>query len=59
MLSNYPPRQQLLSMFAGTNVEAVLSGKGVSSPSNIFCTDHDTHLLFDELIIGVQYLSGR
>ncbi|ODQ71313.1 hypothetical protein LIPSTDRAFT_106473 [Lipomyces starkeyi NRRL Y-11557] len=46
-------------MFAGTNVEAILRGKGINSPGNIFCTDHDTHLLFYEFVIGVQYLNGQ
>ncbi|KAK9350473.1 hypothetical protein V1505DRAFT_314652, partial [Lipomyces doorenjongii] len=59
MLSKYPLMQKLLSMFAGTNVEAVLRGKRINSPSNIFCTDHDTHLLFDEFIVGIQYLNGQ
>ncbi|KAK9358573.1 hypothetical protein V1504DRAFT_471064 [Lipomyces starkeyi] len=58
-LSEHPPMQTLLSMFGGTNMEAILRGKSINSPSNIFCTDHDTHELFDEFVIGVNYLDGR
>ncbi|KAK9428977.1 hypothetical protein V1505DRAFT_387451 [Lipomyces doorenjongii] len=59
MLSKYPLMQKLLSMFAGTNGEAVLRGKLINSPSNIFRRDHDTHLLFDEFIVGIQYLNEQ
>ncbi|KAK9243166.1 hypothetical protein V1506DRAFT_581166, partial [Lipomyces tetrasporus] len=59
MLSKYPTMQKLLSMFAGTNVEAVLTGKGINSSSNIFCTDPITHESFDTFVIGVEYLNGQ
>ncbi|KAK9325313.1 hypothetical protein V1517DRAFT_190625 [Lipomyces orientalis] len=59
MLSNYSTMQSLLSMFAGTNIESILGGRGINHPSNIFCTDHDTHLKFDQFIIGVEYLNGQ
>ncbi|KAK9251236.1 hypothetical protein V1507DRAFT_465181 [Lipomyces tetrasporus] len=59
MLSNYSTMQALLSMFAGTNVEAVLGKKGINHPSNIFCTDPDTHLRFDQFFIGIEYLNGQ
>ncbi|KAK9234059.1 hypothetical protein V1525DRAFT_84561 [Lipomyces kononenkoae] len=59
MLSNYSTMQTLSSMFAGTNVEATLGGKSINSPSNIFCTDHDTHLKFDQFVIGIEYLNDQ
>ncbi|KAK9244294.1 hypothetical protein V1506DRAFT_522867 [Lipomyces tetrasporus] len=59
MLSRYSTMQKLLSMFAGTNVEAILKGNNINSPSNLFCTDHGTHLKFDEFIVGIEYLNDR
>ncbi|KAK9369448.1 hypothetical protein V1509DRAFT_619451 [Lipomyces kononenkoae] len=59
MLSEYSTMLPFLSMFAGTSVEAILRDKGINSPSNIFCTDHSTHFLFDDFIIGIEYMNGR
>ncbi|KAK9319216.1 hypothetical protein V1517DRAFT_333252 [Lipomyces orientalis] len=59
MLSRYSTMQKLLSMFAGTNVEAILKGNNINSSSNLFCTDHGTHLKFDEFIVGIEYLNDR
>ncbi|KAK9357613.1 hypothetical protein V1504DRAFT_44487 [Lipomyces starkeyi] len=59
MVSKYSTMHPLLSVFAGTNVEAILRGKCINSPRNIFCTDHDTHLHFDEFVIGIAYVNGQ
>ncbi|KAK9482233.1 hypothetical protein V1527DRAFT_476987 [Lipomyces starkeyi] len=59
MLSNHSTMQTLLSMFAGTNMEAIIGGKSINSTRNIFCTDSITHLNFDEFVIGVEYLNGQ
>ncbi|KAJ8103718.1 hypothetical protein POJ06DRAFT_242660 [Lipomyces tetrasporus] len=59
MLSKYSTMQTLLSMFAGTNMEAILGRNGINGPSNIFCTDHDTRLKFDQFFIGIEYLNGQ
>ncbi|KAK9357537.1 hypothetical protein V1504DRAFT_54829 [Lipomyces starkeyi] len=59
MVSKHSTMQTLLSMFAGSNIESILSGKNINSPSNTFCTDHDTHLLFDEFVVGVKFLNGQ
>ncbi|KAK9324475.1 hypothetical protein V1517DRAFT_351308 [Lipomyces orientalis] len=59
MQFNYSSMQTLLSMFTGTNMEAILGGKSINNPTNIFCTDHDTHLKSDQVIIGTEYLNGR
>ncbi|KAK9364824.1 hypothetical protein V1509DRAFT_572231, partial [Lipomyces kononenkoae] len=58
-VAKYSHMQTLLSMFAGANLRRILTGKNINSPSNIFCTDNSTHELFDEFIIGVEYLNER
>ncbi|KAK9370742.1 hypothetical protein V1509DRAFT_616705 [Lipomyces kononenkoae] len=58
-VAKYSAMQSLLSTFAGTSVEAILKGRGINSPSNIFCTDHSTHQSFDLFIIGIEYLYGQ
>ncbi|KAK9364503.1 hypothetical protein V1509DRAFT_636146 [Lipomyces kononenkoae] len=59
MLSSYSPMQSLLSMFAGSNLKSRLIGKSINGPSNIFCTDGFTHLLFDQFVIGVDYVNEQ
>ncbi|KAK9357507.1 hypothetical protein V1504DRAFT_55983 [Lipomyces starkeyi] len=59
MVSKHSTMQTQLSMFADTNMESILRGKNINSSSNIFCTDHDTHLLFDEFVVGVKFLNGQ
>ncbi|KAK9237141.1 hypothetical protein V1525DRAFT_173594 [Lipomyces kononenkoae] len=59
MLSSYSPMQSLLSMFAGSNLKSRLIGKSITGPSNIFCTDGFTHLLFDQFVIGVEYVNDQ
>ncbi|KAK9256571.1 hypothetical protein V1507DRAFT_382523, partial [Lipomyces tetrasporus] len=58
-LAKYSAMQSLLSMFAGTSVEAILRDRSMNSPSNIFCTDLITHQSFDLFVIRVEYLNGR
>ncbi|KAK9238783.1 hypothetical protein V1525DRAFT_425141 [Lipomyces kononenkoae] len=52
MVAKYSSMQTLLSMFAGTNLWTILKDKNINSPCNIFCTNHGTHELFDEFVIG-------
>ncbi|KAK9312315.1 hypothetical protein V1524DRAFT_369860, partial [Lipomyces starkeyi] len=59
MVSKHSTMQTLLSMFAGTNMESILRGKNINSSRNIFCTDHDTNLHFDEFVIGIAYVNGQ
>ncbi|KAK9235558.1 hypothetical protein V1525DRAFT_348075, partial [Lipomyces kononenkoae] len=59
-VSRYRTMQRLLSMFAGSsNLQSKLRGVSINSPSNIFCTDCYTHLLFDEFAIGIETANGR
>ncbi|KAK9372016.1 uncharacterized protein V1513DRAFT_453743 [Lipomyces chichibuensis] len=51
--------RNLLSMFAGINLKSRLVGRSINGPSNIFCTDHFTHTLFDKFIIGVEYVNQQ
>ncbi|KAK9323808.1 hypothetical protein V1517DRAFT_87362 [Lipomyces orientalis] len=59
LVSKYSRMQNLLSMFAGTNVKPKLNGQAINSPRNMFCTDHFTRTLFDEFFIGVEHLNGK
>ncbi|KAK9237189.1 hypothetical protein V1525DRAFT_450687 [Lipomyces kononenkoae] len=58
-LSTYSTMQTLLSMFAGTNMKSRVTGKHINGPSNEFCTDNSTHLLFDQFVIGVEYVNEQ
>ncbi|KAK9242906.1 hypothetical protein V1506DRAFT_463946 [Lipomyces tetrasporus] len=59
LVSKYSRMQNLLSMFAGTNGKTKLESLTINSPRNMFCTDHFTHTLFDEFVIGVEHLNGK
>ncbi|KAK9371438.1 uncharacterized protein V1513DRAFT_359202, partial [Lipomyces chichibuensis] len=59
MLSKYSTMRNLLSMFAGSNLQSRLVGRSINGPSNIFCTDPITHTLFDKFIIGVEYVNQQ